>query len=210
MNITVLRNDQAVYTREQPFGGNQLTQEIARHYGLSSEEAETAKRVRRPARQLRGRGAAAVHGERGARDPARAAVLLHLDAVQPDRPHPAVRRPRDPARLRRGGGQRAPRVNAMVANPFANMQISPRIKLKKLHRRRPGADDRLRPGHAEVRRMIRINLLPHRDERRKRQAAPARRAAGVLRRASASSSWSLVHGVHRRLRRRRRTSATTS
>src|SRR5499427_6378408 len=44
MNITVLRNDQAVYTREQAFGGNQLTQDIARHYGLSTEEAENAKR----------------------------------------------------------------------------------------------------------------------------------------------------------------------
>ena len=44
MNITVLRNDQAVYTREQAFGGNQLTQDIARHYGLSQEEAENAKR----------------------------------------------------------------------------------------------------------------------------------------------------------------------
>ena len=40
MNVTVLRNDQAVYTREQAFGGNQLTQDIARHYGMS--------RARRP------------------------------------------------------------------------------------------------------------------------------------------------------------------
>ena len=29
MTVTVLRNDQSVYTREQPFGGNQLTQDIA-------------------------------------------------------------------------------------------------------------------------------------------------------------------------------------
>lgn len=45
MNLTVLRNDQQVYTREQAFGGNQLTQEIARHYGMSFEEAEAAKRA---------------------------------------------------------------------------------------------------------------------------------------------------------------------
>jgi type IV pilus assembly protein PilM len=44
MNINVLRNDQSVYMREQPFGGNQLTQEIQRHYNLSAEEAEAAKR----------------------------------------------------------------------------------------------------------------------------------------------------------------------
>ena len=44
MNITVLRNDQAVYTREQAFGGNQLTQDIARQYGMGFDEAEAGKR----------------------------------------------------------------------------------------------------------------------------------------------------------------------
>jgi type IV pilus assembly protein PilM len=44
MNINVLRNDQSVYTREQPFGGNQLTQDIMRQYSLSADEAEAAKR----------------------------------------------------------------------------------------------------------------------------------------------------------------------
>ena len=41
MNITVLRNDQAVYTREQAFGGNQLTQDIARHYGSRPRRPRT-------------------------------------------------------------------------------------------------------------------------------------------------------------------------
>lgn len=45
MNVTVFRNDQPVYAREQPFGGYQLTQEIMRHYGMSAEEAEVAKRT---------------------------------------------------------------------------------------------------------------------------------------------------------------------
>ena len=44
MNVTVLRNDQSVYTREQAFGGNQLTQDIVSRYGMSVEEAENAKR----------------------------------------------------------------------------------------------------------------------------------------------------------------------
>src|SRR5438105_1931132 len=44
MNVTVLRNDQSVYAREQAFGGNQLTQEIVTRYGMSPEEAENAKR----------------------------------------------------------------------------------------------------------------------------------------------------------------------
>lgn len=44
MHINVLHDNQSVYTREQPFGGAQLTQEITRRYGLSQEEAEIAKR----------------------------------------------------------------------------------------------------------------------------------------------------------------------
>jgi len=44
MNVTVLRNEQTVYTREQAFGGSQLTQDIMRVYGMSLEEAEAAKR----------------------------------------------------------------------------------------------------------------------------------------------------------------------
>ena len=44
MHVNVLRNGQSIYLREQTFGGNQLTQEIQRRYSLSSEEAEIAKR----------------------------------------------------------------------------------------------------------------------------------------------------------------------
>jgi type IV pilus assembly protein PilM len=42
--ITVLRNEQSVYTREQAFGGSQLTMDIQRAYGMSIEEAEGAKK----------------------------------------------------------------------------------------------------------------------------------------------------------------------
>lgn len=44
MTLTALRNREQVYSREQAFGGNQLTQEIVRHYGMSFEEAEALKR----------------------------------------------------------------------------------------------------------------------------------------------------------------------
>ncbi len=44
MNVTVMRNDQPVYNREQAFGGGMLTQEIVRAYGMSVEEAEAAKK----------------------------------------------------------------------------------------------------------------------------------------------------------------------
>lgn len=42
--LTVMQNGEIVYTREQVFGGKQLTEEIMRRYGLSYEEAGRAKR----------------------------------------------------------------------------------------------------------------------------------------------------------------------
>jgi type IV pilus assembly protein PilM len=43
-HISMLLDGQLLYEREQPFGGNQLTQDIVRAYGMSQEEAETKKR----------------------------------------------------------------------------------------------------------------------------------------------------------------------
>lgn len=42
--LNVLQDRQIIYTREQGFGGKQLTEEIQRRYGLSFEEAGLAKR----------------------------------------------------------------------------------------------------------------------------------------------------------------------
>ncbi len=44
MNVNVLRNGQSVYTRDQQIGGAQLTQQIQNAFGLSADEAEAAKR----------------------------------------------------------------------------------------------------------------------------------------------------------------------
>lgn len=131
MNVTVLRNDQALYTREQAFGGNQLTQDIARQYGLSTEEAENAKRagglpdsfeseVLRP------------FMENCALEIQRALQFFFTSTQFNSVEHI----------LLTGGTSSIPgledvvssrtRINAMVANPFANMQISPSIQLKKL------------------------------------------------------------------------------
>jgi type IV pilus assembly protein PilM len=41
--LSVLKNHQTIYAREQLFGGNNLTDEIQRRYGLSQVEAEQAK-----------------------------------------------------------------------------------------------------------------------------------------------------------------------
>ncbi|MGE0797105.1 MAG: pilus assembly protein PilM [Lautropia sp.] len=43
-SLTVVLNGQTVFEREQAFGGNQLTQDIVRLYGLTPEEAELKKR----------------------------------------------------------------------------------------------------------------------------------------------------------------------
>src|SRR5690606_21507175 len=42
--LSILRGGRSIYTREQVFGGKQLTDEVMRRYGLSYEEAGLAKR----------------------------------------------------------------------------------------------------------------------------------------------------------------------
>ncbi len=44
-HISVLQGSDTIYEREQPFGGNQLTQDIVRTFGLSFEEAEAKKKT---------------------------------------------------------------------------------------------------------------------------------------------------------------------
>ena len=45
MSFSVLIDGAAVYEREQPFGGHQMTQDIVRAYGISYEEAEMKKKT---------------------------------------------------------------------------------------------------------------------------------------------------------------------
>jgi type IV pilus assembly protein PilM len=40
--VTILHNLQTVYTRDQPFGGRQLTEDIMRHYAMSFDDAYKA------------------------------------------------------------------------------------------------------------------------------------------------------------------------
>ena len=44
IKMNVFYNSESVYTRDQPFGGNRLTQEISNQFNLPLEEAELAKR----------------------------------------------------------------------------------------------------------------------------------------------------------------------
>jgi type IV pilus assembly protein PilM len=43
-SVSVMLDGEAIYEREQPFGGQQLTGDIARAYGIPAEEAEQKKR----------------------------------------------------------------------------------------------------------------------------------------------------------------------
>lgn len=44
MHINIFSGNESVYMREHAFGGNQLNHEISRRYGMTAEEAENAKR----------------------------------------------------------------------------------------------------------------------------------------------------------------------
>ncbi len=130
-NVNVLRNEQSVYTREQAFGGNQLTQEIMSRYGMSPEEAENAKRsgglpddfqaeVQRPFMENVSMEvqralqffftSTSYHQVDHILLAGGSAVIAGLDEVVHTRTQ----------------------VPTVVANPFGAMQTSPRVQIKRL------------------------------------------------------------------------------
>src|ERR1700741_214190 len=131
MNVAVLRNDQSVYTREQAFGGNQLTQDIVSRYGMTPEEAENAKRsgglpddfateVMKPFMEnlsMEVQRALQFFFTSTQYHAVDHILLAGGSAVIPG--------------LDEGVNTRT-QVPASVANPFALMQASPRIQLKRL------------------------------------------------------------------------------
>lgn len=131
MNFTVLRNGQQLYVREQAFGGGQLTQEIARHYGMGYEEAEAAKR----AGNLPEAYEAQLLGpfrENFALEVARA-LQFFFTSTQYNQAHHLV--------LAGGcallpGADKAvairTQVNTLIANPFAGMALSDRVRARNL------------------------------------------------------------------------------
>ena len=130
-NITVLRDDQAVYTREQAFGGAQLTQDIMRQYGMSLEEAEQMKRA----------GGLPENYEAEVLRPFMESAALEIQRAMQffftSTPYNTVDHI-----LLTGGSAVIPgldeivstrtQVNTVIANPFSSMAISPRIQLKRL------------------------------------------------------------------------------
>jgi type IV pilus assembly protein PilM len=131
MKMTVSRNDEALYAREQAFGGAQLTDEIMRAYGMSREEAESLKRSGTPPDNYE---AEVLHPflESLALEIARALQFFFTST-----PHSEVHHI-----LLAGGatllpdieqivGQRT-KVNTLLADPFIGMMLSPTIRAKQL------------------------------------------------------------------------------
>jgi len=131
MKLTVLRNGQQVYAREQAFGGGQLTQDIARHYGMSYEEAEAAKRA---GNLPEGYEAELLNPfmENLALEISRALQFFFTSTQFNQVDHLVLA----------GGCAVIPgideavatrtQVNTIVANPFANMVLSDRVRAKSL------------------------------------------------------------------------------
>lgn len=129
MNVNVLRNGQSIYLREQPFGGHQLTQEIQNKYGLSQEEAEAAKRVGGLPDDYE---TEVLHPfmDMLALEVARALQFFFTSTQFNQVDHI----------LLAGGCAAIPgiaesvfkrtQVNTVIANPFANMELSPLIRPK--------------------------------------------------------------------------------
>ena len=107
--FSVLRDLKVVYTRDFSFGGQQLTEEIMRTYGLSHGGGRPRQEGRRAAGQLPGRGARPVHRRHDPAGQPLAAVLPgrrrgpRAAGADPDlrrlRQHPGRRRrDREPGR----------------------------------------------------------------------------------------------------------------
>ena len=131
MNVNVLRNGQSIYMREQPFGGNQLTQEIQNRFGLSPEEAEAAKRAGGLPENYESEVLQPFMGMLGL-EVARALQFFFTSTQYNQVNHIVLT----------GGCAAIPgidaavtkrtQVNTVIANPFANMALSSRIKPKSL------------------------------------------------------------------------------
>ena len=131
MSLTVLRNGQQVYAREQAFGGGQLTQDIARHYGMTYEEAEIAKRAGSLPEGYEGE-LLAPFMENLALEISRALQFFFTSTQYNQVDHIVLA----------GGCAVIPgidevvatrtQVSTLIANPFANMVLSDRVRAKNL------------------------------------------------------------------------------
>lgn len=125
--LNVLHNRKIVYTREQNFGGRQLTEEIQRRYGLSMEEAGMAKRqgglpdnyvpdVLEPFKE-----AMSQQVNRSIQFFFSASAHSNVDLVVLAGGCASIPGVDELIQERLG-------VDTLVANPFANMSVAPKVK----------------------------------------------------------------------------------
>jgi type IV pilus assembly protein PilM len=131
LSLNVVRNDQSLYLRDQPFGGQQLTEEIRNRYGLSAEEAETSKRAGSLPENYASEVLAPFLDTLGL-EVARGIEFFYASAQH----HPVDR-------IVLCGGcaaipgidgavSRRAQVNTTVANPFAGMALSAQVRQRNL------------------------------------------------------------------------------
>ncbi len=131
IKFTMMKGEDLLYSREQAFGGGQLTQEIVRAYGVSAEEAEAIKRD----------GSAQENYETELLQPflenLAQEVTRALQFFFTSTPYSEVNH------IVLAGGSalvsgiaevvaRRTGVNTILANPFAGMAVSPRVRAKQL------------------------------------------------------------------------------
>ena len=128
----VLRNNQFLFSRDQAFGGNQLTQDIQRAFNLSPEEAESAKKNQGLPENY-DTDVLQPFMETLALEITRALQFFFTStSLQPGRPDRARRRLRRAAGHRRARRQARRRHDGRSPIPFANMQTSDRIRPRQL------------------------------------------------------------------------------
>ena len=131
MSLTVLRDGQQLYGREQAFGGNQLTQDVARLFGMTFEEAETEKRRNNLPDNYESE-VLQPFVESMALEVSRALQFVFTSTQFSQVSHIvlsggcAVLPGADEAVASRT------QINTVVANPFADMLLSERVKAKNL------------------------------------------------------------------------------
>ncbi len=125
--LNVLHDGRVVYTREQGFGGKQLTEEIQRRYGLSYEEAGLSKR----------RGGLPDNYMADVLDPFKRAMIQQIQRSLQFFVSSSANREIDSIVLAGGCAsiagidklvEKSIGVPVSIANPFINMSISNKIK----------------------------------------------------------------------------------
>ncbi|MGD9591519.1 MAG: pilus assembly protein PilM [Candidatus Berkiella sp.] len=131
-SFSVLHDKATVYTREQIFGGKQLTEEIQRRYGLTYEEANLAKK----------QGGLPEDYLTEVLDPFKDAVVQQIsrslqfyfsssEYTEVDHIVLAGGTSTLPGLVQRIEEKLG--IPAIVANPFANMTIAPRVSVPAIH-----------------------------------------------------------------------------